>query len=201
MLKALLTDLDGVIRIWRPTQDSAAESAVGLPSGAIKRIAFAADLLQPAITGKLTDDAWRQQIAERLAVQYPTLDVARAVAIWSEPCGEVDAAMIELLRQVRRHCPICLVTNATSRLPVDLAQLGIRNEFDHIINSSAIGWAKPQPEIFRAALQAVDVPATAALFVDDTVKNVKAAQALGIPSHHYQTHAQLQQALAPYGIL
>ncbi len=200
MIKAFLTDLDGVIRIWHPTQDSDAENTVGLPSGSIKRVAFGADLLLPTITGKRTDEAWRQQIVERLAQAYPTLDVARAVAIWSEPCGEVDQTMLALLRQVRRRCPVCLVTNATSRLPADLAQLDILDEFDHIINSSAVGWAKPQPEIYQAALRAVAVPTAAALFVDDTAKNVEAARALGLSGHHYQSYSQLQQTLARYGI-
>ncbi|MEZ4676526.1 MAG: HAD-IA family hydrolase [Caldilineaceae bacterium] len=201
MHKALLTDLDGVIRIWPSTQDTDAERAVGLPGGAIKRVAFAPDLLLPTITGKFTDDAWRQQIVEHLAQAYPTLDVARAVAIWSEPCGEVDHAMLDLLRRVRRHCSVCLVTNATSRLPADLAQLGILDEFDHIINSSAVGWAKPASEIFQAALRAVDVPAAAAFFVDDSLENVATAQALGLAGHHYQSYPHLVQTLESYGIL
>ncbi|MCB0065343.1 MAG: HAD family hydrolase [Caldilineaceae bacterium] len=201
MRKAFLTDLDGVIRIWPSTQDSDAENAVGLPNSAIKQVAFAPDLLLPTITGKRTDEAWRQQIVERLAQAYPTLDVARAVAIWSEPCGTVDEAMLDLLRQIRRHCPVCLVTNATTRLPTDLAQLGILDDFDHIINSSAVGWAKPASEIFQAALRAIDVPATAAFFVDDSLENVAAAQALGLAGHHYQSYPQLVQALEPYGIL
>jgi putative hydrolase of the HAD superfamily len=201
MLNALLTDLDGVIRIWRATQDSDAERTVGLPSGAIKQVAFAPDLLLPAITGQLTDAAWRQQIVERLAQTYPTCDVARAVAIWSEPCGEVDMAMLHLLRRVRHNCPVCLVTNATSRLPADLARLGIFDEFDHIVNSSAVGWAKPEPAIFQAALRAVDVSAAAALFVDDSATNVAAAQALGLAGHHYQSYSQLVQVLESYGIL
>ncbi|MCB0107816.1 MAG: HAD-IA family hydrolase [Caldilineaceae bacterium] len=201
MHKAFLTDLDGVIRIWHPTQDTDAENTVGLPSGAIKQVAFAPELLLPTITGKLTDEAWRQQIVERLAQAYPTCDVAQAVSIWSEPCGEVDQEMLALLRRVRRHCPVCLVTNATTRLPADLAQLGILDEFDYIINSSAVGWAKPQPEIFQAALRAVSVPATAALFVDDTAKNVETAQAFGLTGHHYQSNPQLVQALESYGIL
>lgn len=200
-IKAFLTDLDGVIRIWRATQDSDAECAVGLPGGAIKQVAFAPDLLLPAITGQLTDEAWRQQIGERLAQAYPNLDVVRAVAIWSAPCGEVDVAMLDLLRRVRRQWPVCLVTNATSRLPADLARLGILDAFDHIINSAVVGWAKPAPAIFQAALRAVDVPAAAALFVDDSATNVTAAQALGLAGHHYQSYSQFVQVLESHGIL
>jgi len=201
MIKALLSDLDGVIRMWPPSQDSDAETAVGLPHGAIKHAAFATDLLLPAITGKLTDEAWRQQIVEKLTETYPTLDVARAVTLWSEPCGAVDWTMIDLIRRVRRHCPVGLITNATSRLPADLARLGILDEFDAIINSSAVGSAKPDAAIFHEALRMLTAPATATLFIDDTHKNVLAAQALGMPSHHYHGHQQLQQTLEAYGIV
>lgn len=194
-MKALLIDLDGVIRIWPTSQDQNAEDAVGLPTGAIKRVAFATELLVPTITGQQQDEVWRQQIIVRLQELYPTVDVARAVAIWSEPCGEVDGTMLELLRFVRETCPVCLITNATSRLPTDLERLGIQHEFDCIINSAAVGVAKPQPAIFQAALTALGVDAADALFVDDTAKNVLAAEALGIMGHHYQGYTGLCEGI------
>ena len=110
MIKALLIDLDGVIRLWPATQDADAEIAVGLPDGAIKRVAFAADLLLPAIT-------------------------------------------------------------------------------------------EQQSEIFQAALQALAVPATATMFVDDTLKNVTAAATLGMYGHHYQRCEALTEQLEADGLL
>jgi len=199
-INALLTDLDGVIRLWPTSQDTRAEEAVGLPTGAIKRIAFAPELLLPTITGEQSDERWRQQIVTRLQQAYPAVDGASAVRLWSEPYGEVNWPVVDLLRRARRHCPLCLVTNATSRLMADLARLGIAGEFDQIINSSTVGWAKPAPAIFQAALQAMDVPANAGLFIDDTEKNVHAAESLGLMGHHYQDAETLAQCLAIHSL-
>lgn len=52
MARALLVDLDGVIRSWRSQADLDREREFGLPPGVIRRIAFAPERLMPAITGK-----------------------------------------------------------------------------------------------------------------------------------------------------
>lgn len=55
--RALLIDLDGVIRTWRSQEDPDRERGFGLPPGAIRRIAFAPEWLMPAITGQIADAA------------------------------------------------------------------------------------------------------------------------------------------------
>ncbi|MEZ4619395.1 MAG: ABC transporter permease [Caldilineaceae bacterium] len=69
-------------------------NAVRLPGGAIKRVAFAPDLLLPTITGKFTDDAWRQQIVEHLAQAYPTLDVRGR---WQSGQSRVERSITQCL--------------------------------------------------------------------------------------------------------
>ena len=120
--RALLVDLDGVIRHWGGQGDPEIERETGLPPGAIREAAFSADLLLPAITGRVSDEEWRRQIADRLAAEFPAADAARAIARWSEPPGEIDDAVLALLERCREHATIVLVTNATSRLDRDLAQ-------------------------------------------------------------------------------
>ena len=149
-IKAYLTDLDGVLRIWSSEIDRNAEIAVGLPERSLFRTAFAPDLLTPAITGQVTDEVWRQSIVTRLQRDYPDIGddgAQRAVETWSKPAGDVDMAMLDFIRTVRQHVPVVLVTNATTRLPADLQRLGILDEFDHIINSSAVGVIKPNAGI------------------------------------------------------
>jgi putative hydrolase of the HAD superfamily len=200
-IQALLIDLDGVIRYWNPATFTAAETTYGLPAGALPRTAFAPELLLPAITGVVTDTVWRQQVAAQLQKAYPAADVVGAVAAWSQPAGEVVQPVLALIRQCRRSIPVVLVTNATSRLPIDLATLGIREEFDHVINSSVVGVAKPDVGIFTCALQAVGVPAADALFVDDTKNNVVAAIDLGLYGYHFQSPTGLQKVLQEHGLL
>ena len=201
MIRALLIDLDGVIRSWSRQEDPAAEAAFGLPPGAVRSIAFAPERLLPAITGQITDQAWREQIRAELARQFPSADAAGAVAWWSEPHGEVNAEVIELVHACRRRAAVVLVTNATTRLPDDLRRLGIDAAFDHIINSSAVGAAKPDPAIFAAALAAAGVAAADALFVDDTPGHVEAARRLGLAAHHYTGAAGLRDRLRALGLL
>ncbi len=200
-IRALLTDLDGVIRYWDPAIFEHAEAAHRLPARTLRQLAFAPDLLQPVITGKISDEEWRQQIARRLQTRHVDCDATAAVQQWSRPAGAVVQPVLALIRRCRRRVPVILVTNATSRLQHDLAALDLVKEFDHVINSSVVGVAKPAAGIFAAALAAVDVAADEAFFVDDSAANVSAAQQLGLHAHHFQTVDGLQQSLSDHQLL
>jgi putative hydrolase of the HAD superfamily len=52
--------------------------------------------------------------------------------------------------------------------------------FDVVVDSCHAGVRKPDPRIYRLALDAVDVDAEAAVFLDDHPANVTAAEALGM---------------------
>jgi putative hydrolase of the HAD superfamily len=199
--RALLIDLDGVIRQWDSPPVGAIEATYGLQPGAIAATAFAAGLLEGAILGRITDEAWRLAIVERLATRYHPQAAQEAVRAWSAPCGRVDEGVLSLVRVVRQRAPVCLVTNATTRLERDLEQLGIRHEFDAVVSSARVGAGKPDRRIFQAALAAVNTPAGRALFVDDTAGHVAAAQALGLQGHHFTARTHLKTALQRAGLL
>jgi len=90
---------------------------------------------------------------------------------------------------------LALVTNATTRLPSDLAILGLSNAFDCVFNSSEIGFFKPEPEIYTHVLKSVGVEPNEAVFVDDGAAQVTAAKELGIWGHQYTDIDQLRQFL------
>jgi putative hydrolase of the HAD superfamily len=201
MPHALLIDLDGVIRVWRTQEDPAAEAAFGLPPGTVRRVAFAPQRLQPVISGQISDELWRNQIRDQLAEEFPDADAAGAVAWWSSPSGEVDSAVVEMVAACRRRAAVVLVTNATSRLPDDLRRLGLDTAFDHVINSSSVGAAKPHPAIFQAALAAAGAAVADVLFVDDTPGHIEAARGLDIAGHHYAGPEGLRDVLRTWGLL
>lgn len=201
MLKALLLDLDGVLRVWHTDNDARAEQATGLPRGAILEAAFADQLLSRVITGHLTDEAWRQGVVANLREAFPGIDVERAVELWSASPGAVNHETLELVRACRRTASVVLVTNATSRLPKDLERLGLLGEFDHVVNSSEVGYIKPQSQIYEAALRTAGADPSEAFFVDDSAKNVVAARALGIESHVFDSPESLSRALLGVGLL
>lgn len=196
----LLCDLDGVVRLWPAHVVAAAEEAAGLPHGSIQEAAFAPDLLTLAVTGGISDEAWREEVIDRLRSAYPEADARGAVAGWSASPGVINQPVLDLLRQ--RRAPVALVTNATTRLPQDLTALGLDTEFDAIIDSSRLGVAKPDPGIFAAALQALSLPPDQVLFVDDDERHVNAAEGLGIRGYQFQGDVtELEEVLRASGIV
>ena len=201
MTNVILTDLDGVIRIWSPEIHRKAERATGLPEEAIPRAAFSNDLLPLVITGQISDDEWRGRIADLLSQDFPEANAERAVELWSVSPGEVDLEVLGILRACREKAQLVLISNATSRLLSDLRRLGIAEDFDYIINSSEVGSAKPDPSIYFAALNTVGASPGQALFIDDNAGHVAAATRLGIAGYTYAGADGLRQKLNHLGLL
>ena len=201
MIRALFIDFDGVLRIWGHDHDLRAEHVSGLPPGTIRRVAFAPELLLPAITGSVSDAAWRTAIEQQLRLRFPHADAAQAVQLWSEPVGSIDQAMLDLVRTCRRRIKIILLTNATSRLAHDLERLGVADAFDQIVNSSDVGVGKPNAAIFQAALHTAQVAAAETLYVDDTSSHVTAATQVGIIGYVYAGVERLRAVLQQHGVL
>jgi putative hydrolase of the HAD superfamily len=198
-IRALLLDLDGVIRHRDDEIAHRVETAAGLPHGVIESVAFAPDILRAAITGEITDEEWHAAVATELQNQFPHVLGTDIVRQWSASAGHVDWGLLDFVQEYRAQYPAYLLTNATTRLAVDLAQLGIANSFDGVFNSAVIGHAKPSPQIYLAVLDSLGVKAFDVVYVDDTLANVQTAAMLGMVSIHFRdiehTRASLRSAL------
>lgn len=176
--RALLCDIDGVLRLWPEDGMPGVDRTHGLPEGTLAATAFRPDLLLPAITGRVTDAQWRESVAGALADRCGGMERARAViAAWNAVAASVNEEMAVLLAQIRTRIPVLLVSNATDRLSSDLAALGL--DGFSVVNSSTVGAAKPDSRIYRVAAERAGVDPSACLFVDDSEQNVTAARNLG----------------------
>lgn len=193
---ALLCDVDGVVRLWGDGM-ARIDAAYGLPAGTLAAHAFAPHRLRPAITGQVTDEAWRESVAHDLATPCGSLDRARRVVEdWSSLVGEVDQVVLRLLAEARRHVRVALVSNATTRLEDDLAKLGILDAVDVVVNTARVGFCKPDARVFRYAAERTGTTVERCLFVDDTLENVEAAKALGMTGVLYRSPDDLRAAVA-----
>ncbi|HEX6361210.1 HAD-IA family hydrolase [Actinophytocola sp.] len=195
MRQALLCDLDGVLRRWPPM--TGIEQAYGVPPGALAAAAFAPDRLLPAVTGRCTDEEWRAAVAADLATH--TDQATELVAAWSASVGEVDQEVAELLARARRHGPVVLVTNATTRLESDVDILGLADLVDAIVNSARLAAAKPDRRIYLEAAERAGVTPERCLFVDDSATNTDTARALGMTAHHFTGTPGLRAFLVSQG--
>jgi len=196
--RAMLIDLDGVLRRWDPAAPAAVEQAYGLEPGTLLKTAMSWDLLRPAVAGELTDAEWMRLIADRLPID--TDQATAAVAQWQQHRGSVDDEVLAFIREVRAAGrPVGLATNATDRLRGDLDLLGLANEFDAVVSSGELKIHKPAPEFFERACAAVGVEAPWVLFVDDDDRVIRAARAAKLLAYRWsgpQDLPYLRKALA-----
>ncbi len=88
----------------------------------------------------------------------------------------------EVLEELRRRkLKIGVISNFDSRLYSVMKDLDILSFFDSVTISSETGYAKPQPEIFRAAIRSIGVPPDRILFAGDSLlDDFQAGQNVGI---------------------
>ncbi|MDR7300364.1 HAD family hydrolase [Haloactinomyces albus] len=68
--------------------------------------------------------------------------------------------------------------------------------FDEVVVSGDVGRRKPDPEIYRLALERLALPAEQAVFVDDGVPNIEAARLLGMHTVLHENAEQTRRDLA-----
>jgi len=118
--------------------------------------------------------------------------------------GHMADAMVQRTRKLRADgIRTALITNNVREFGDAWRNLVPVDElFEVVIDSSHAGVRKPDPKIFRLALDALDVPAERSLFLDDFPGNVAAATALGmrgilVGTDRLAAIAELDALLAP----
>jgi len=200
LLRAVVVDLDGVLRRWDPAVIADAEAAHGLPVGALAAAAFDPELLSVAMTGQISDGQWRDQVAGELAGRFGRAAAAGAVSRWSASAGEVDEEVLAVVRGLRGRCRVALLSNATTRLRADLDRLGLTGVLDEVFSSAELGLAKPDADVFRVVCARLGVAPSECGFVDDTAGHVRAAEAVGLVGHRYVSPAGLVGFLTTHGV-
>ncbi|NUS17680.1 MAG: HAD-IA family hydrolase [Streptomyces sp.] len=192
---AVLCDLDNVIRIYDTATLAAMERAAGLVEGTTARVAFAAEVDHPLLLGKITKDEWVGSIASALSGRVSHAEARLLATALAHAPFRADEAVVGLLRRVRTHMPLVLVTNADLDLERDLDTMGLADLADHVVNSARVGVAKPDREIYEIATRCAGTAPDRCLFVDDRLENVETALALGMSGVHYREPADLRKAL------
>jgi HAD superfamily hydrolase (TIGR01509 family) len=73
----------------------------------------------------------------------------------------------ELLQSIARDYGIAVISNADGKIEAVLQRCGIADCFASITDSGIVGHEKPHPEIFAAALRAMNADAAESLYVGD----------------------------------
>lgn len=196
----LIIDLDGVIRHWDPAYGPQADARLAIPEGTLNQVALEHDRLARAVDGRLTFEAWCEEIGAVIAAEHGA-DAAAAADAWATSTWQIDLDVLDLVAAVRQVVPVALLSNASSHLLIDLELCGIADAFDAVVSSADIGVGKPEAAAFQTAADRIGVGLDRVLFVDDTASHVEAARALGMAAELFTGVDELRAQLAARQLL
>ena len=145
-----------------------------------------------AIEGPREDDDkgwWRQLVGhvfDQVAPSVKELDRDNFFEVayehFAEPgVWELYPEVPGILEELAPRFRLAVISNFDGRLRLILQHLGISKFFSQVFISSELGADKPDPEIFRRALNLIDLNANEVLHVgDDPERDWKAAKAAGL---------------------
>ncbi len=108
-----------------------------------------------------------------------------------------NADTIALIRELKSRYRVALLSNAMSEyLRYALKKCGIEDLFDFTVVSAEVKLVKPDPAIFKFALERAGVDAKNALMIDDVQKNLDGAKTVGIDGYLFRDAAGLRTFLA-----
>lgn len=202
MVKAVIFDFGGVFDSKHESLEGFREAAMqyGLTPEAFYDLLYSGDAWQQAKLGSINArDYWRSVM---LSLGHDASEDVEAFRRRLFAGHQLDAGVVHIAERLHRRVPLALLSNATDELEMLLeSQYGIHELFDVVINSARAHVAKPDPRAFHLALTGLKVEPEQALFIDDKLRNILAARALGIPSIHFTDAEALERDLIEYKLL
>ena len=200
MLNTIIFDLGGVLIDWNPEY----VFREVIPDEEKRRYFFenicTHDWNIEQDAGRLLADA-----TEMLVKEHPDweMEIRSFYGRWEEMLGGPIQDTVDLLRELRDagdYRLLALTNWSHETFPVALERYDFLHWFEGILVSGEEKTRKPFPEIYELIIKRYDIDPSKAVFIDDSLKNVEAAQAVGLHGIHFQGAAELRKALAVHGM-
>jgi epoxide hydrolase-like predicted phosphatase len=194
-LKAVIFDAgDVLIRTVDIERRTLWETKLGLAPGQAEHIVFGGEVDWAVQLGQISDEAHWRWVQDRLGLDAAAVDRFRDDFF----AGDVlDTDLLAYIDRLRKYYQVGLLSNASSIARwLFTEKYPILEHFDSVTISAEEGVMKPDPRIFRVALERAGVEPGEALFVDDVLRNVEGAQAIGMQALHYLDPPAAKRQLA-----
>jgi HAD superfamily hydrolase (TIGR01509 family) len=104
----------------------------------------------------------------------------------------IDQEVIEVIKKLRNINPVALCSNAPSDLIRPILEANqLESLFDVIVISGEVGMVKPNQDIYLYTLEKLNVKPEEVFFIDDSQKNIEAANALGMKTILFKSFSDI----------
>lgn len=146
------------------------------------------------------------EATQELVAQYPEWEAAIRdyYGRWTDMLGGAIPETVEIFRRLKEtgQYKIYALTNWQAGLfDIALVRYAFLHWFDGRVVSGEEKMRKPEPAFYQRLLDRYAINPSEALFIDDNLRNIKAAEAMGIRSIHFTSPAALERSLKELGVL
>jgi putative hydrolase of the HAD superfamily len=178
-IQAVIFDLfDVLLCVGDISVRSTYETGIGLPENGLEQAMFRSPKFREAIAGRVSETELWRGVANSIGVdpeEWSKLAATYYSAI------KLNTELVGFLRTLRPLYKTVILSNAPSTVRTLLMhEFHLDREVDMVIISSEEGLMKPQPEIFVRAASRLGIQPQEAIFVDDELRFIEAAQSLGM---------------------
>ncbi len=157
---------------------------------------------------------WNEQQDEGRSIVEATEDLIKKHPDWEKPIRDYYGRWTEMLhgpiqesvdifyqlKESGKYKLYALTNWQAGLFDIALVRYDFLHWFDGRVVSGEEKIRKPFPEFYQLLLNRYQVNPEEALFIDDNLRNVKAAEELGIRSLHFRSPQQLKEELEHIGV-
>jgi 2-haloacid dehalogenase len=146
-----------------------------------------------------------EEATKELVTKHPEWEEAITAwyGRWTETIGGAihdTVDILQSLKQSRRYKLYGATNWSAETFPWALENFKFLNWFDGIVVSGREKTRKPFPEFFDILITRYKIDPEQALFIDDNVKNIEGAKAVGLQTIHFTTPLELKTHLLKFDV-
>jgi glucose-1-phosphatase len=183
--RAVIFDFGGVlVRMVDDRPRLRLAQQLGIPLSQLDHLVFFSDSAQKASKGEITISMHWETVRRVLGIQPEDMG-SFLQQYWS--ADDVNWELLDYIHKLHPGYKVGLLSNAWDDLRKTMHERwNIDGLFDEMIISAEVKLVKPDPRIFRLAVERLGVLPTQAIFIDDIVENIEAARKEGLIAIQFQ---------------
>lgn len=198
-ITTIIFDLGGVLIDWNPEY-----VYLDVFKGDRKKMTWFFDTICTSDWNENQDAGYplAQATADRIALFPEHEDLIRLFyGRWEEMLGGEISGTLKILKKLIPNYKVVALTNwSNETFPIALDRFEFLHWFDDIVVSGKEKTRKPFKQIYDIALERFDTKPENAVFIDDNLRNIEAANTLGIHGIHYKNPELLIKQLREFHI-